>query len=182
MSRGSREEVAALAGRLEVQLGTDAGALRTWVSDLFDVHFRQWDLESACRSPRIGAAELGVVKREIDESNARRIHCVRQLDAIVASAVVVTDPRADSVHWPMTVGQAMDQLTISVVRCVRMGSGSPASDRLFFHQIRSASDMVELLVGGQLVLPPGSAAKHYGVPFDDGFGGVDVDPGDDGVT
>jgi hypothetical protein len=162
MSSERRESIAPLVRKLEVRLGIDKGALAEGLRNLFEIHGRQWDLESNCRDPLTSLVELGSLKREIDESNARRIEVIRWVDALAIPCAVVADgSQIGIVHWPLTLGQALDQLAISVIRQERVESEENSSQPLLRHQSLAIEDMVEMLVAGQINVPPFSTRKHY---------------------
>lgn len=51
----------------------------------------QWHLEDECRASYDDLARLGALKRAIDESNARRVRCIDELDARIVRELAPAD-------------------------------------------------------------------------------------------
>ena len=131
------------------------------VQKLFDVHERQWELENLCRDPSASLANLGRYKRGIDRSNAQRVATIGSIDLLLESRIVATGPWPELVYWPVTLGQALDQIVIAVIRCERADADPCGLRVLRSHQIAALDDMFRLLLEGSVVLPPMSTVKHY---------------------
>src|ERR1700733_10545300 len=85
--------------------------LRRVVAYLLRVHEGQWELEASCRAVEVSTIELGHLKRAIDASNARRIACINYIDDAIRE--YVPTGRRDTLLWPLTVGQMIDNLLIA---------------------------------------------------------------------
>jgi Protein of unknown function (DUF4254) len=156
------DDVDGVVLRLSASLATEeADMLAENVRRLFSIHERQWDLEDACRDVATPLSTLGSIKQAIDDSNARRVAAIRDIDLLVDMFLVARPPEGGILHWPVTLGQALDQLVIVVIKSERANANAEALGALRRHQLLALEDMRESLVSGRLVLPPMSTVKHY---------------------
>jgi len=162
VSWNAREDTWTIVRKLEkALLEGKAGSLTDNIRRLFKIHESQWELEDLCRDPKARLSTLGSLKHEIDRSNTQRVGVVRTVDALLDSRIVEPNSQTDLVCWPLTLGQALDQLVIAVVRCERAEADSAMLCELRDHQIAAVEDLFGLLLEGRLVLPPASTVKHY---------------------
>ena len=162
MRDGMREDAWTILSKLEqalVESGTDAWTDN--VSRLFKIHENQWELEDLCHDASAPSLSIGRLKREIDRSNAERVVVVRTLDSLVDLRREESRSQADPIRWPLTLGQAIDQLVITIVRSERADADSIMLERLREHQIAALDSMLTLLLEGRLMVPPASSGKHY---------------------
>jgi hypothetical protein len=162
MSSDSRKDITGVTTSLEqILVGPQRTALAHEVRILFDIHEHQWELEDRCRDRALSFREVGLLKHDIDRSNAERIATISSIDSLDWPRGPFACGSPERVFWPVTVGQALDQLVIAVIRSEKIYSALPGLDKLRAHQIAGLNDMFSLLRAGRLVLPPSSSVKHY---------------------
>ncbi len=133
--------------------------LRRVVTCLLRVHEGQWELEASCRAAEVSAIELGHLKRAIDESNARRVACINYIDDAIREYVPAG--RRDTLLWPLTVGQMIDNLLIAGLKAYKFDPPRPGAAETFMHLRRSFEAMLALVEEGSVTLPPASTIKDY---------------------
>jgi len=143
---------------------TDAGEmarieLRRAVIRLLRVHERQWELEASCRAVEVSVIELGHLKRAIDESNARRVACINYIDDAIREHMPAG--RSNTLVWPLTVGQMIDNLLIAGLKAHKFDPPRPGAAETFAHLRRSFEVMLALVEQGSVTLPPASTIKGY---------------------
>lgn len=137
-----------------------AHRFRNAVDCLLQVHEGQWELEASCRAAGVSTGELGRLKRAIDESNARRVACVNDIDDSFGGDL--RTGRRDAIPWPLTIGQMIDSMLIAGLKAHRIDPPRPSAAETFAHVRRSLEAMVTLAEDGLVTLPPASTIKDYG--------------------
>src|ERR1700737_5357618 len=100
MGTGPREDIWAVIRKLEGSFfGAKTRTLTAHVLELFEIHERQWDLETLCREPAASLSSLGSLKREIDRSNAKRIAVICRVDSLLGSRNAAPSQRLQLVFW-----------------------------------------------------------------------------------
>lgn len=138
---------------------TADGELRDAATCLLVVHEWQWELEAACRAVGVSDVELGRLKREIDESNSRRVAYINDIDSMVSEYVPST--QAGTLPWPLTIGQMVDNLLIAGLKAHKLNPSRPDAAEIFAHVQKSFENLVALVAAGSVALPPASTIKDY---------------------
>ena len=159
----AREDIAQLIAGLAQSLPSEEfrTTLTAQVQELFAVHGRQWALEAVCRDEARSLEEVGEVKQAIDRSNDRRVAIVNHIDSLPWPSSTPLSAHGVPCRWPVTVGQALDQLVIVVIKCEQITSVTSMA-ALRQHHLATMLEMVEAMRVGRLVLPPVSTIKRYG--------------------
>lgn len=158
----ARGDIAQLIAGLAQSLPSEEfrTTLTAQVQELFAVHGRQWALEAACRDEARSLEEVGEIKQAIDRSNDRRVAIVNDIDSLPWPLSTPLSAHRVPCRWPVTVGQALDQLVIVVTKCEQIISVTSMA-ALREHHLATMLEMVEAMRGGRLVLPPVSTIKQY---------------------
>jgi hypothetical protein len=141
------------------QTSRDVNHVDVLVARLFALHGRQWALEDASRAQGAADVDVATAKRAIDESNAERVRCINAIDTQFPCLLA---PDAKSrIPWPMTVGQAIDQLAISAIKVQQIVANQDGAVSSLAHGIRSFQFLIGLLGNEGIELPPVSTIKEY---------------------
>ena len=69
--------------------------------------------------------------------------------------------RRDTLSWPLTVGQMIDNLLIAGLKAHKFDPPRPGAAETFVHLRQSFEAMLALVEEGSVTLPPASTIKVY---------------------
>lgn len=127
-------------------------------------NFRLWQAEDVARQPQLSDAELGQVKRRIDQLNCARNKLIATADDIVWSCHCNNDPQAPT--NTETFGSAIDRLSVLTLRChfleQRGDERLPAAQQQHADLVQALLQLQEDLVHGRKRQPCYGLLKSYG--------------------
>jgi hypothetical protein len=129
-------------------------------------HSAQWDAEDGCRALTVHIAELGRLKRRIDELNAVRTELIDQVDAWVAHHV---DQSPTALLHTETYGALLDRIVISWLRKTRVQSLDAKSQQAtsagiqHMELLNSYDVLIQGVRSGSRKFPDWRSLKLYGL-------------------